>query len=87
MVICVAEQTCFVVAISSKFDLSNLAESEIKLPHANPGSGISTTSLNQPCVAKCDWIFEVDHSSCTIKGSIPSKLVAAIIDRIHRLKP
>lgn len=72
-----------VVAITGIFD-DPPPSHHVLLPWKPDGSG--PTGLNKPCVAKCNWLREVDqHKVIKSVGYLPTDLVDRIVTEFDRI--
>ena len=72
-----------VVAITGNFDQPPPSH-HIQLPWTHDRS--VATGLNKPCVAKCNWLREVDqHKVIKSVGYVPAELVDQIVNEFDRL--
>jgi mRNA-degrading endonuclease toxin of MazEF toxin-antitoxin module len=72
-----------VVAITGVFDEPPPSH-HVPLPWTRDGSG--PTGLNKPCVAKCNWLREVDqHKVIKSVGYLPAEMVDRIVVEFDRL--
>jgi mRNA-degrading endonuclease toxin of MazEF toxin-antitoxin module len=78
-----SKQTLVAVAITGRF-ADPLAADEVALPY-HP-SGIATSGLRKPCVAKCAWLVELESEDVVErKGFLSNERLSAILQRISEL--
>jgi mRNA-degrading endonuclease toxin of MazEF toxin-antitoxin module len=74
-----------VVAVTKRID-DPCPSYHVRLPHGMPRQGIKT-GLTAPCVAKCNWVREVDqHRVIKVLGHAPATELGTIVDEYDALE-
>lgn len=76
-------ETMVVVAISTEFDPDNIEDSHVKMLWSQGGHPRS--SLDEPCVAKCEWQRQVKVSDVRRTGCCTGKQLYRVLEVLTQL--
>ena len=78
-----SETHVFVIGVSTKFT-EPPPSNWVKLPWQRDGR--ARTGLDRPCVAKCEWLVEVEKSQLLRPiGAVSSSVLVTIIEQVQLL--